>query len=371
VRFDPVDADVQHQLDRRGPRVEVQEICCSEDVVLSCAEIVGRLEVLAGAAEIRRSLPRQPIGLVVLQPVAQLRPEPGETGGVRSAQPLPARAHQGIHGQRSHVERPRANTLGGVYEEEDVALPAERADGFDVGCVPRERVDPAHAQHARRRLERRRNLVRSRKEASGPQQRHIDVAAAVVEPGQDVGWEVALHEQHLISRAEGYAVGEQVQAVGCAVGQNDVLRGCTDEPAQGPLEARGHLVEAILGEQVGGRLPRHRLRGRVGRAARQRPLVGAVEPHASAEVAEVAAQVLVHGGENTAAVLPATGVGSDGTAILGRDGVGGHPEGGVNFLQQLAPLRCRSEGLLDRRPPVDDEGGEAERAQLAKRVGVG
>jgi hypothetical protein len=76
-------------------------------------------------------------------------------------------------------------------------------------------------------------------------------------------------EEDLVALAQRQAARQQVQAVGGAVAQDDLVGGRADEPAQGAPQTRRRLGEAIRGEFERADLPGDRFAGFVGRDARQ------------------------------------------------------------------------------------------------------
>ena len=155
-------------------------------------------------------------------------------------------------------------------------------------------MDPGRAEDARPGREGGGQLLRLGKVAGRVDVADPDAAAFEDEPRQEDGGEVPVDEEDLVALAQRQAAREQVQAVGGAVAQDDLVGGRADEPAQGAPEPRRHLGEAFRGELERPDLPGNRLAGLVGRDARQRPLVGAVQPDLAVEGAEVRVILRLH-----------------------------------------------------------------------------
>src|SRR5262249_6068356 len=135
-----------------------------------------------------------------------------------------------------------------------------------------------------------------------------DAAAFEDEPRQENGGKVPVDEQDLVALAQRQAAREQVEAVGGAVAQDDLVGGRAEEPPQGAPEPRRHLGEAFRGEFERANLPGNRFAGFVGRGARQRPLVGTVQPDLAVEGAEVRVIPSLHYLSSVRRTLPAAAV---------------------------------------------------------------
>src|SRR5262249_49465619 len=184
--------------------------------------------------------------------------------------------------------------------------PAGRAERLQVAGDAGEGVDPGRAEDARVGCEGGSQLLRLGEGAGRADVADADAAALEGEPRQEDGGGGPVGGQHLVALAQRKAVGEQVHAVGGAVAEDDLVGGHPEEPAQGAPQPRRHLCEAFRGELERADFPGDRLAGLVGRDARQRPLVGAVQPHLAVEGAEVRVIPRLHPSTNHVRLRPAS-----------------------------------------------------------------
>jgi hypothetical protein len=157
---------------------------------------------------------------------------------------------------------------------------------MQVEGPPGERVDPGHRDQPGARPDRRRQL-RARQQAGRPQRPDPDSPLPQPQPGEHRGRVVTLDDQHLVARLPGQPVRDQVQPVGGAVAEHDLVRRAADQARQQGPQPLGQLAEIVIADPVRGGLQPGRLAGRFHRRPGQRALVGGVEPGPAIEGAEL------------------------------------------------------------------------------------
>src|SRR5262249_55492227 len=134
----------------------------------------------------------QPVRLDLSQPAAQLRPDPGEPGAVRTTQPFEADADKRIDRRGLHVYRSYADRLRTVDDEEDTPIPAHLTQSVEIGHVAGERVDPSDTEDPRVPADRRRKLVSGDHTVAWANAPYPHAEARFEgKPGEDVRGEVA------------------------------------------------------------------------------------------------------------------------------------------------------------------------------------
>ena len=290
--FDPL---FQHIAHRRGPRHEVEEVRGGEHVVLAGAQVGTQPDLGVLPAEVVGGLHRQPVGLVVVQGLAELRPDPAEPGGVRPDQPLVPDAGDRVDGGPGHVQRPGADRLRAIGDEQHPACPADLAEGVEIDGVTGQRMDPGGAQQPRRRGDRRLQFVGLDHPLARLDEADPHPPLLQRQPGKNIGRKIPLHQQHLVAGPPRDPVGEQVQPIGRAVGENDVVGRRADQLPQRLAQPPRNLAEPLGGQVKRRHLPPDRLLRRPHRHPGQRSLMGAVQPNLAIERAEVGSVGTGHG----------------------------------------------------------------------------
>jgi hypothetical protein len=134
---------------------------------------------------------------------------------------------------------------------------------------------------------------------AGPHRPDAHASPGQPPPGQHRGRVVAFDDQHLVPLAEREAVRDQVQPVGGAVAEDDLVGVASDQAGQQPSEPFRDLAEVVVPDPVGRRLERGRMPRRLERRAGQRPLVCRVEPCPAVEGPELPGrgQDRIHAGQ--------------------------------------------------------------------------
>ena len=152
-------------------------------------------------------------------------------------------------------------------------------------------MHPGQAEQPRARPDRRLHLLRLQHPAARRELANGHAASVQPQPRQDVRGKVAAHHQHLVAGLPWKTIGDQMQPVGRAVGEDDVLRRSVDQPADRLLEASVRPRSARSSSPKGQPSRRSPPRPRA-RDIRQRCLVRAVQPHPAIEGAEVNLRVV-------------------------------------------------------------------------------
>lgn len=261
----------------------------------------GQAQLAALAPQVGGGHLRQPVGLVVLQRGDEVGPHPAKARAVGPAQPLEADVYDGVDRHRAQIQGPRAQGLGRVGHQEHPLFAAHSTQARQIGGQAGEGVDPGGAKEPRRRRSHATafrglpdglpQLVGVGQGSRRAQATHGHASPLQAQPGQHVRRKVAVDDQHLVARPPGDAVGQEVQPVGGAVAQHDLVRRGAYQAGQHLLEVRGHAVKALLSHLVGRHLPGNGLPRRLGCDPGQWPLVGAVHPDAPLEGAKVLLEV--------------------------------------------------------------------------------
>ena len=80
-----------------------------------------------------------------VQPLDQFAADVEDAGPFRAEQPLVPVGRQEVDRRPLHVQRQHAQPLDGIHEEEDAALPAQRADGVEVVAKAAGELDEAES----------------------------------------------------------------------------------------------------------------------------------------------------------------------------------------------------------------------------------
>src|SRR5690606_10219698 len=147
-----------------------------------------------------------------------------------------------------HVEPERAETLDGVYAEDNAALATERAERSEVAAEAGKELHPAHAEHARPRRERPLYVLDRERSALVRDEVHLNAALAQPEPRVDVSRKLACRHRHAVARPPVEPLREHVQRVRRVRRELDALRARADEPAEPlarPLDRRRD-VEVVV-----------------------------------------------------------------------------------------------------------------------------
>src|SRR5262249_38994512 len=141
-----------------------------------------------------------------------------------------------------------------------------------------ERMDPGRAEQPGGRGDVPGHIFHTQGLSPRLYQADVDSPLPKTEPGQNGRWKIAAHQQNLIARSPPHTIGQQVQPVGVAVSEDNLLGRNLYQFAESLFEPLWYGTESLRGQVPGSALPGDRFFGRLRRHAGKGALVGTIEP---------------------------------------------------------------------------------------------